>query len=183
MAHIRKGDHRAFSILVRRHTAMFYAVAYRSCGDKDIAEDAVQDAFLKLWAKPQKWDADNGAKFTTWFYRIVVNATKDRLRKQKTTQDDNALDHIPDGVALQDEALEHANRSRALENAIQSLPDKQKYALNLCFYEGLSNKEAAKVLGVGVKALESLLMRGKKTLRDTLLRQNMMEKEKEYETG
>ena len=71
-------------------------------------------------------------------------------------------------------------KQKALEGAMQELPQKQRSALNLCFYEGLSNKEAADILGVGVKALESLLMRGKAGLKDILTREGILEKEKKY---
>lgn len=62
----------------------------------------------------------------------------------------------------------------ALEGAIQSLPERQKTALNLCFYEGLSNREAADIMGVSVKALESLLVRAKGALKDELSRRGML---------
>jgi len=61
-----------------------------------------------------------------------------------------------------------------LEEAIAALPERQKVALNLCFYEGLSNKDAAQVMDVNIKALESLLMRAKKGLKDILSRQGVL---------
>jgi len=62
-----------------------------------------------------------------------------------------------------------------LEEAIAALPERQKVALNLCFYEGLSNKDAAQVMDVNVKALESLLMRAKKGLKDILSRRGVLD--------
>ena len=169
VARICEGDHRAFAILVERHTQMFFAAAYRICGNSVEAEDIVQDAFLKLWTKPQAFDASKGVKFTTWFYRVVTNVAIDAGRKKKPQSGSDVIDLMADDRGLADEAMIMNERQVALEDAIQDLPERQKLALNLCFYEGLSNKEAAEVLGVGVKALESLLMRAKSALKDKFI--------------
>lgn len=173
MARVRGGDHEAFSTLVKRHTKMFYAAAYRMCSNPDEAEDIVQDAFLKLWNNPAMWDGERGAKFTTWFYRVVTNQAVDAMRKKKKTTGDETFEFIADGRASQQETMEQEQQQTALEGAIQSLPERQKMALNLCFYEGLSNKEAAEIIGVGLKGLESLLMRAKAGLRDELIRRGL----------
>lgn len=180
MAAIQKGDHQSFCVLVRRHTEMFYASAYRTCHNQDEAEDAVQDAFLKLWKKPEIWNPNKGAKFTTWFYRVVVNAATDQMRKRKNNAGEYALDNLADIADAQDETMQADEEQSALEGAIENLPERQKMALNLCFYEGLSNKDAAEMLGVGIKALESLLMRAKAGLKETLIDQGFIEKEEKY---
>lgn len=180
VARIARGDHDAFATLVRRHTDKFYATAYRMCGRRDEAEDILQDAFLKLWDKPGLYNEARGAKFTTWFYRVVTNQALDRLRKIKPMQGGEALDEMSDHAPRQDDALAASEEQKAVEAAIQALPERQKTALNLCFYEGLSNKEAAEIMGVGIKALESLLIRAKTGLRDELTRQGFIKKEREY---
>ncbi|MFN3701028.1 MAG: sigma-70 family RNA polymerase sigma factor [Alphaproteobacteria bacterium] len=182
MIRIQAHDHQAFAALVRRHSSMFYGCAFRVCGRQEEAEDAVQDAFLKLWNNPKIWQPDRGAKFTTWFYRVVVNAATDRLRKNKrySPTDSAPLEAMPDHTAAQDEQLIASDEQQALEEAIQTLPERQKLALNLCFYEGLSNKEAAETLGVGVKALESLLMRAKSGLKQALIAKGLVDEERKY---
>lgn len=169
VARIQRGDHEAFAHLVRRHSGLFYSAAYRMCGNADEAEDIVQDSFVKFWQKPQGFDASKGVKFTTWFYRVVSNMAIDHMRRKKPQADPKVLEFMPDGANMADEAMVADHQAQALEQAIQALPERQKMALNLCFYEGLSNKEAAEVLGVGVKALESLLMRAKQKLKDDLM--------------
>ncbi|MCB1592827.1 MAG: sigma-70 family RNA polymerase sigma factor [Alphaproteobacteria bacterium] len=178
MARISDGDHEAFAQLVNRHSRMFYAAAFRMCGQQEEAEDIVQEAFVKLWKKPQSWNPDAGAKFTTWFYRVVTNQARDHLRKRKPQTE--IPDTLGDGQPGALEALEERRLQESLEGAIQNLPERQKEALNLCFYEGFSNKEAAEILGVGVKALESLLMRAKAALRDELGRQGYDVQHKKY---
>lgn len=180
MALIQQGCHGSFEVLVRRHTQMFYACAYRQCHNQEEAEDCVQEAFLKLWKNPHTWDETRGAKFTTWFYRVVVNLVISRGRRKKEYASDLAVDLAADTRASQDQALYEEQQQHALELAIQALPERQKLAVNLCFYEGLSNKEAAEIIGVRLKALESLLMRGKSAIRDHLMRQGFMDEEKNY---
>lgn len=178
MARICAGDHEAFAQLVRRHTRMFFAAAYRMCGHQEEAEDIVQEAFVKLWKNPQSWDPQAGAKFSTWFYRVVTNQALDHMRKKRPQSElpETLGDDRPDALDL----LEEGQLQTSLEGAIQNLPERQKAALNLCFYEGLSNKEAADILGVGVKALESLLMRAKAALREELGRKGYDVQHKKY---
>ena len=169
MKSIQMGQHQAFAILVRRHTDRFFKTAYRLCGDIVEAEDMVQDAFLKVWKNPNLWQDGKGAKFTTWFYRILVNQNIDRLRQTKTKDmGEGFLENVTD----QKQSIEHdmmVNEEQSMiEAALSSLPVRQKMAITMCFYEGLSNAEAAQVLGVKIKALESLLMRAKAGLKDVL---------------
>ncbi len=170
MIRVKKSDHDAFSLLVERHTNRFFKAAYRMYPNVEAAEDIVQEAFLKLWANPSMWNSGKSAKFTTWFYRVVVNLAIDYIRKNKNSKGFGALDRIIDNASSQEEVLEDKQKRALLENAICSLPERQKIALNLCFYEGLSNKDAAYIMDVKVKALESLLMRAKRSLKDILFR-------------
>ncbi len=173
MVRVCNGDHQAFAALVERHTQRFYATAFRMFGNSTQAEDAVQDAFLKLWQKPQGYDPSKGAKFTTWFTRVVTNVAIDQMRKTKPQTSPDILEFMAGSAPLADEELAAAQKAHAVEEAIQALPERQKAALNLCFYEGLSNKEAAEILGVGVKALESLLMRAKTSLKESLVKEKL----------
>ncbi|HEX9145873.1 MAG TPA: sigma-70 family RNA polymerase sigma factor [Candidatus Binatia bacterium] len=167
LALIQTGSHHAFAALVRRHAERFYRLAYRYVQHRETAEDIVQDAFLKLWEEPSRWQPERQSKFTTWFYKIVVNLCLD-WRKKKRPQS------LPEEMPLIDErespedAVARAEERRRLESEIAALPERQRTALNLCFSEGLSNQEAAEIMGVNLKALQSLLMRAKMTLRERL---------------
>jgi RNA polymerase sigma-70 factor (ECF subfamily) len=161
---VQDGSREAFALLVERHSNRFYGIAYRLVASKDDAEDIVQDAFLKLWNRPSLWDPDKGAKFTTWFYRVVINLCFDHRKKKKLVnlpQDVEFADEKPGADTLFDMHQQQA----LLERWIYELPERQQLAINLCFYEGLSNNEAAQIIGVKVKALQSLIMRGKTTLK------------------
>jgi len=177
MSRVQSGDREAYAMLVHRHSDRFYALAWRMCGDAGAGEDIVQEAFLKIWIKAKNWDPERGAKFTTWFSRIVLNAAYDYGRKKKNmpATGNDFVHQVIDNNAVGEDRLEILDKQSALEAAIQSLPARQKEALNLCFYEEISNKEAASILGIGVKALESLLMRAKKSVRDYMMRNGYAE--------
>lgn len=179
MVRLQDGDHQAFSVLVRRHTDRFYACAYRLSGHAQEAEDIVQDAFIKLWQKPDLWDAAKGAKFTTWFYRVVSNTALDVLRKRKgmMPSSPDVLEGIASSQPSAEQNLQAREQQEFLEEAIKALPERQKLALNLCFYEGLSNQEAAKILGLKPKAVESLLMRAKSGIRAYLVNAGVIAEE------
>jgi RNA polymerase sigma-70 factor (ECF subfamily) len=176
MARIVCGDQQAFALLVRRHSKLFFTAAYRMCHQEQEAEDIVQEAFMKLWSRPDIFDAAKGVKFTTWFYRVVTNLAIDKTRRRKPQVKSEVLDFLADQTPRVDDRMVDLEQQTAIETAISSLPERQKAALNLCFYEGLSNKDAAEILGVGIKALESLLMRAKKTLREDLIQSGAMNK-------
>jgi RNA polymerase sigma-70 factor, ECF subfamily len=167
LALIQEGRHDAFDALVRRHTDRFYRLAYRVLGSPQAAEDVVQDAFLKLWENPASFRADRNTRFTTWFHRVVVNLCLDRAKKKTPLPLREGADW-PDPAAAADVALEHVEEKRQLEREIDALPPRQRVALHLCFEENLSNQEAAERMGLGLKALQSLLMRAKTTLRERI---------------
>lgn len=176
MERIKKRDHQAFSVLVIRRNEMFYAAAYRMMMNKEEAEDIAQEAFLKLWDRPEIWKSNKGAKFTTWFYRLVMNICIDKLRKKSKSVLVDITDTIKDEGQTQEQEMIGDEQQQALDLALKSLPEKQLMALNLCFYEGMSNKEAAEIMGVRLKALESLLMRAKAGLKDYLYRENILQR-------
>ena len=167
LALVQGGSHRAFSELVERHTERFYRLAFRYLQSKEAAEDVVQDAFLKLWENPAIWQADKNTKFTTWFYRIMVNLCLDRQKRKRPVELNEEMVLI-DNRESADQAMVRREEQKVLEREIAALPERQRTALNLCFDEGLSNQDAADVMGVNLKALQSLIMRAKTTLKERM---------------
>jgi RNA polymerase sigma-70 factor (ECF subfamily) len=164
---IQNGNSQAFSTLVERHSQRFYRLAYRYLQSREAAEDVVQDAFIKLWQSPALWQPEKNSKFTTWFYRIVVNLCLD-LRKRKTPGPlDDGMQLIDEREPMEEKMI-RAQEQKMLEKEIAALPERQRMALNLCFDEGLSNQEAAEIMGINLKALQSLIMRAKTTLKTRL---------------
>jgi RNA polymerase sigma-70 factor (ECF subfamily) len=167
LALIQQGSTQAFALLVARHTERFYRLAYRYLQSREDAEDVVQDAFLKLWENPAIWQPKRSSKFTTWFYRVVVNLCLDLHKKKKPkTLEDDLL--VTDDRAPVEETMMRAQEQKILEKEIAALSERQRTALNLCFDEGLSNQEAAEIMGINLKALQSLIMRAKTTLKERM---------------
>jgi RNA polymerase sigma-70 factor, ECF subfamily len=164
---IQDGNGQAFGVLVERHTERFYRLAYRYLQNKAAAEDMVQDAFLKLWENPALWQPERNSKFTTWFYRVVVNLCLDLRKKKGPVALDDEMPLIDERDPV-DETIMRAQEQKILEKEIAALPERQQTALNLCFDEGLSNQEAAEIMGVKLKALQSLIMRAKTTLKERM---------------
>jgi len=167
MERISGGDEVAFAMLLKRHNGRFYRVAYRYVGNRTEAEDIVQEAFLRIWSKPFLWQVGRNTAFTTWFYRIVVNLCFDHKKKKRPSllEDDS---YVEDDRDSQEAVMIADQKQRWLAEQIAALPDRQRMALNLCFYEELSNKDAANAMGIRLGALESLLIRAKSTIKYAL---------------
>ena len=166
LARVRGGDETAFGTLVTNHYDNVYGLACRMLRDQSEAEDISQDVFLKVWNKPEAWNPD-GARFSTWLYRVTANACIDRMRKKVP----HPTDYIPDTAdpaAGPDTRLFEDQVSVKVDAAIANLPERQRLALIATYYQGLTNKEAAIVLGVTVDALESLLARARRKLKRDL---------------
>lgn len=170
MQRIASGEEAALRLLMQRHLPKTVRMAQRVCGSLAMAEDVAQEAFIRVWKNATKWkDPDQaGAKFTTWLYRIVLNLCIDEKRKDRFTGLDDTLPESADPGRNAEEMIAVREQSARVKAALNDLPERQKAAFVLCFYEGYSNKEAAELLGVGVKAIESLLVRSRRTLRDAL---------------
>lgn len=167
VARVGRGDRAAAQMLMHRHLPKMLGLARRMLGDSAEAEDAVQDAFMRLWTHAVRWQPGR-AKFETWLYRVTLNKCFDRLRRRPVDPLDAALE-VPDPAPGPASALENAAVSRQVEEALQALPERQRAAIQLCHYQECGNIEAAEILGVSVEALESLLSRGRRTLRARLL--------------
>lgn len=166
MARIRQGDQDAYTILVRRHGQRLYGLARHMCGGTGEAEEVVQEVCLRLWQRPEAWDPEKGS-FTAWLDRVAVNACLDHLRRRKWhggTVSDEWADPTPDVVA----SLMQQQEQQAVRDAIQLLPPRQRAALLLVEYRGLGQAAAAADMGLSVEALESLLARGRRKLRELL---------------
>lgn len=167
VARAGRGDRLAASRLIARHTPKVLAVCARVLGDRTAAEDAAQETFLKLWRTADRWKP-GAAKFETWLYRVATNACIDRLRQRRPEAPEEDAPDLADAAPLADAAMIARERTRAVERALATLPDRQRMAIVLCHYQELSNAEAAAVLALSVDALESLLARARKSLKESL---------------
>jgi len=167
IARAGRGDAKAAGALVARHADRVYATARRMLGDAASAEDAAQETFLRLWTSASRW-RPQGAKFETWLFKVATNICLDRLRKRGREVPEESAPELADRAMRADDLLIAEERRSAIEEALTRLPERQRAAITLCHYQELSNIDAAAILGVSVEALESLLARGRRTLRDAL---------------
>jgi RNA polymerase sigma-70 factor (ECF subfamily) len=177
LALVGSGDRQAYHVLVERHGRRVLAMARRMTGNPAEAEDVAQDAFLRVWQRAGDW-RDQGAKFTTWLYRVVMNLCLDRRRRKPMAPLEAAgdpADERPDAET----ALAAGERSRHVEAALAMLPERQRAALVLSYYEGLNNAAAAAALDISVAALESLLVRARRGLRAELEKRGVIAAETE----
>lgn len=160
------GDRQASAMLINQHSPRVFAIAQRMLGNREDAEDTVQDVFIKVFRHAGKWEAGK-AKFTTWLHRVTVNQCYDRLRKKRETGMDDVPDMADDteGPAAQ---LQSKQIETRVKEAIEELPERQRAALILSHYEGLSNPETAEILDISVEAVESLLSRARRSLKKAL---------------
>lgn len=166
LALVGVGDRRAYRLLVERHGRRVLTLAGRMTGNWSEAEDVAQDAFLRVWQRAADW-RDRGAKFTTWLYRVVMNLCLDRRRRAPMAPLD-AVGDPPDDRPSAEAVIAAGQRSRQVALALAALPDRQRAAMVLSYYEGLSNIAAAAVLEISVAALESLLVRARRSMRADL---------------
>ena len=159
------GSHAAFAEIVTRHFQPVYRLVWRMTGGAADAEDMAQDAFVKLWKNPSQ--VREAAALKGWLMRVAANAVIDASRKPRLGALEDAPE-IADPQAMPDAPLDRAEAARLVDGQIAALPERQRLALSLVYFEGLSNIEAAAVMEVSVDALESLLARARRSLKESL---------------
>jgi len=176
MTLVGRGDVAAFRALVDRYQNRLVNVLYQVVGDQSEAEDLAQDVFLKVYKAAGRYRAE--ARFSTWFYRIAtntaLNALKAKRRRPTVSLDEmeeqgrsvNALSATPDPP---DRVLQRAEVVRAVQRALHQIPERQRMAVILHRFEGLSYQEIAEALRVSIDAVDAMLRRAKASLRDALV--------------
>lgn len=163
MARVAQRDALAFRLIVERHLTSVHRLAYRMLGDAAGAEDVAQEALLRLWDHAGRWQS-GGTGVGAWLRRVATNLCLDRLRRQKFAGGHEIPDRA-DEAPLADERMEVEQMRALTMDCIGQLPDRQRAAIVLTYYEERPNAEAAAVLDMNIKAFESLLLRARQTLR------------------
>ena len=159
-----------FEEVVENHSGLVYNVALKMMGKPEDAEEVAQDAFLSAYRAYDRFRGES--KVTTWLYRITVNAALQRLRREKRAREltRTGLDdvEIPDWSGTPDRSASNSELGDKLRDGIAMLPEDFRTAVVLRDVEGLSNAEAAEVVGVTVASFKSRLHRGRVLLRKHL---------------
>jgi RNA polymerase sigma-70 factor (ECF subfamily) len=164
----RDGDHAAFAALMRRHKGWLYQFIRRYVADHDEAYDVLQESFVSAWGALGRFDPQR--PFEAWLRRIALNKCRDRARRNAVRRAAFAILGLGANDASQtvtpplDSATTVDQALKRLETAITRLPRQLKEPLVLTMLEGMSHKEAGKLLGINTKAVETRVYRAKRQL-------------------
>ncbi len=166
LSRLSRGDPTAARLLVAGKLPRIVGLANRMLRDTAEAEDVAQEAFVRVWRQAGSWQPGR-ARFDTWLHTVVLNLCRDQLRRRREVTSDVVVD-LADPALDAEATLVAAERDGAVAVAIAALPERQREAIFLVHYQDLTGAAAAEALGVSVEALESLLARGRRTLRAEL---------------
>jgi len=161
----QNGDAQAFAELIEDHYDLIHRTAWKWCGNRDDAEDIAQDVCVKLGRAIAGFDGRSA--FSSWVYRITLNAVRDMQRagKRRGKYADAYAEIAPeDQPAEQEEAA----TSRQLWAAVRALPEKQRDAVLLVYAEELSHAAAAEIMGIREATVSFHVHEARKTLRGLL---------------
>jgi RNA polymerase sigma-70 factor, ECF subfamily len=176
MALVARGDTPAFEQLVERHQTLVLGTVARMLGSNSDVEDVSQQVFIRVWKSAPRYVPT--AKFTTWLLTITRNLVFNEIRRRKRHPSETFDIHqgeesmpLPDRTGrIPDQSLLDEEMRRAVDQAIQALPEKQRLAVILRRYEEKSYEEIAVVLELSVPAVKSVLFRARTELRAALNR-------------
>jgi RNA polymerase sigma-70 factor (ECF subfamily) len=171
---LAQGNETALRTLVDRHTQSIYRFSLRYTGDESLAQDICQEVFLKIYRRSGRYK--RGMPFKTWLFTIVRNTSID-LARPYTYRKIHSLDTLAEphfltaeeysvtgGVKTPEEDYSCKQTAQRVASAVKSLPEKQRTAVILKYYEEMPIKEIADVMETTVSSVESLLVRARRSL-------------------
>ncbi len=159
------GNQAAWAAIVERHLSSLVGYSWYVLQESGEAEDVAQEAFVRLLGKAPDWRPGE-ASLSTWLHRVVTNLCIDRKRSLRRFINDACarLETVPERGSLEADV----SRAKSVERALAKLKPRQRAAIVLAHYQGFSNPEIAQIMGSSVEAVESLLARARRSLRETL---------------
>ena len=165
---VSAGDKNAFRLLYDLYSERVYNTALSYIKAEEQAEEITQDVFVSIYKNAHQFKGNS--KLSTWIYRITINKSLNQIKKKKRVDMFNqSIEHVDKsdfnhpGVLLENKEL-----AKQLFTVIDNLPDSQKTAFIMSYIEDLPRQEVADIMGLSLKAVESLLQRAKKNLRSNL---------------
>lgn len=166
------GDQSAYAALMRRHRAVVFRLAHHHTGDEGEALDITQEAFIAAFAALRRFDGDR--PFRAWVLRIALNKCRDWSRRRKVrrllafARPIEEAHHVADSAPDPEAALQSARAVGRIRKEVQALPSRLREPLILCAIEGISQDEAAMLLGVSRKTIETRIYRARQKLSAAL---------------
>lgn len=178
IAEFKRGNQQSFEELIGRYSTRAFSMAQRLTRSKQDAEEVLQDVFVTVYRKIKGFEGKSS--FSSWLYRVTVNASLMKLRKKRQDQSvpledlvpqmkETAVVRVPEGQEV--DAITLRNQLKdALDSAIRKLPDDYRPVFVLRDVDGLTNREVGKILNLTVPAVKSRLHRSRIMLRRKLLK-------------
>src|SRR2546421_13114853 len=171
MQFVRQGDARAFELIYDRHGSAAFSLAYRMVGDRAVAEDVTQEAFLSIWRSRLRYDAERGS-VRSWVLGIVHHRTIDALRRNLVH---SRCRTSAEGIEERHEAPERTDveaarreEARTVRAALETLPGEQNRVIELAYFGGFTHTQIAEMLGLPVGTVKGRMRLGLDKLRRTL---------------
>ncbi len=155
----RTKDSKALSILYDNYSGAIFGLIIRMCHDREMAENLLQDTFVKAWENASSYDPEKG-RFYTWLYRIAKNITLNALRK------DRNLIQNDDLSVYENRGEENKLDFTELNGSIQKLEAHHKRAIDLVYFKGYTHKEAHEIMKVPLGTFKSYVRQALKQLRE-----------------
>ncbi|MBK8610578.1 MAG: sigma-70 family RNA polymerase sigma factor [Chitinophagaceae bacterium] len=178
------GDTQAFSMLVNRYKDMVFSLSLKLIRNREEAEEAAQDSFVKVFRSLNKFKGDS--KFSTWLYKVTYNTGLDQVKKNKRTQPVLAIDEYTEAEVKElssfIDRIEESERKQVIQNCLDQLPNEDNFLLTLFYFEEQSVKEIAKIMGINDNHVKIKLHRGRKKLATVIKHSMTPEIENHYES-
>jgi len=166
MARVQRRDPAAFGRLVERHVDGIHGYLTQLTRSSFDADELSQETFLRLWQRAGSYRPGR-VRLTTWLHTIAHHLAVDSLRRRRA-EPVSAIPEVADEAPGPEARLLAAEAGSSLQAALNVLPPNQRAAVLLCQVQGFSNRDAAAIIGVSVRSLESLLARARHSLRRAL---------------
>lgn len=170
---VTQAQERALGELYDRYGRLVYSIALNSVGDPATAEEITQDVYMRIWNKAATYRAEQG-KVSTWIASITRYRSIDVLRRLSVRPEGNRANwaededfNTPDPINIEEE-VETSQRKQQVRQAIAELPEEQRMALSLAFFQGYSHSEIADILNQPLGTVKTRIRLGMQKLRQTL---------------
>ncbi len=171
MQHVRRGEPVAFEIVYERHSTAAFSLAYRMTGNRNGAEDVVQEAFLSLWRSNARYDRTRGS-VRTWVLGIVHNRAIDSLRRSvvhdKRRASDEGIEERFEAKERTDVEVARRDEAREVREALTTLPREQSKVIELAYFGGFTHTEIAKMLDTPIGTIKGRMRLGLEKMRGQL---------------
>lgn len=165
---IRDGDKEALELLYDRYEKILFSFLYKMTGERDLAEEALQEVFIKLWRGIGDYDESKG-KFASWLYRMAQNSAIDLIRKQKKPS--VPLDEVAEMASTQtgvEELAEWQDKKEQIQSAVSALSEEQQRIINLFYFKGHTHEAISELCGIPLGTVKSRIRLALKKLEKTL---------------